>query len=196
MRTAGSSAIQLGAGAATDPETPRYVEPRLTLALNEVLALDASFYVLLDDAMHSDPMFLGSVGVHARWLQRPDHGWRVSLGLGPAVGRGGRLVFEDTPPPRPENPVADEFAFGGFVGANLAYRINRHLEIFSGTRFDLIEAAPNPRTLWQAHALGLQTRLSPQLFLSTELALLLYENEYEQQGVLGIGAAVGGHWDR
>lgn len=192
MQTAGSSAIQVGVGA------PRYVEPRLTLALNEVLAVDASFYVLLDDNTLSDPAFLGSLGLHARWIQRPAHGWRGSLVLGPAVGRGGRLVFEDEyhGPPFPENPVADEFAFGGFAGANLAYRFNRHIEIFLGNRFDLIEAAPNPRTLWQTHALGVETRLSSRLFLSTELALLLYRNEYEEQGVIGIGVSVGGHWDR
>lgn len=185
--------MQIGVGA------PRYVEPRLTLALNEVLAVDASFYVLLnEDTLHyDDPTYLGSVGVHARWIQRPDHGWRGSLVLGPAVGRGGTLRFDASePPPRPENPVADQFAFGGFVGGNLAYRFNRHIEIYAGNRLDLIEAAPNPRTTWQTHALGIQSRLSPRLFLSTEIALLLYRNEFEQQAVLGAGLSVGGQWGK
>lgn len=192
MQTAGSSAIQIAVGA------PRYVEPRLTLALNEFLALDANFYVLLNDSKFRDPTFLGSLGVHARWIQRPEHGWRASLVLGPAVGRGGRLAFEDEywGPPLPKNPVADEFASGGFLGGNLAYRFNRSIEIYSGNRIDLIEAAPNPRTSWQTHAFGLQTRLSPQLFLSTELALLLYRNRFEQEGVIGIGVSVGGNWDK
>lgn len=192
MQTAGSSAIQVGVGA------PRYVEPRLTLALSDVLAVDASFYVLLNDTKYTDPTFLGSLGLHARWIQRPAQGWRASLVLGPAVGRGGDMHSEDEywGPPFPENPVADEFAFGGFAGGNLAYRFNRHVEVYAGNRVDLIEAAPNPRTLWQNHALGLQARLSSRLFLSTELALALYRNELDRQGVIGIGASVGGHWGR
>jgi hypothetical protein len=150
--------------------------------------------------MYSDPMFLGSIGVHTRWFQRPDHGWRAAVLLGPAVGRGGHMYSDTTEDwsgsPLPENPVADEFAFGGFVGGNLAYRFNRHIAIYSGNRLDVIEATPNPRTLWQAHSLGLQTHLSSQLSLSTELTVVLYWNDMDRQGMIGVGASLGGHWDK
>lgn len=98
MQTAGSAAVQIGAGA------PRYIEPRLTLALNELVAVDASFYILLNryTLKYDDPTFMGSMGLHVRWIQHSERGWRGSLVLGPAVGRGGERRFDaDEPPPAP-----------------------------------------------------------------------------------------------
>jgi hypothetical protein len=200
MQRAGSAAVQIGGGVAPMVGDPllAYVEPRLTLSLNEIFAVDANFYTTLLDAdteQYRDPTFMGSMGVLVRWIQRPESGWRASLVLGPAMGRGGELRFpDDYPGPRPKNPVADRVAFGGFVAGNLAYRFSG-VEVFLGNRLDLVEAAPNPRTFWHSHMLGIQAELSRRFFMSVELAMPLYESEYESGGLLAATLSLGGRSD-